>query len=284
MYLNHWQKWAYYSQWIIAAGAASQCFETVIRLGLRHINPWFYVLIFTSTLLQYMVHFRFYLKRKPVNKRQEFFAENKTFLWMQFLISSILFAFSFLIAGIDLIIPLMVLGLLAGAYSFFLLKPRERGNTNYHGLFKILTLTVSWAGVTGVLPVAAAHQNLSSPHYLFHFTMRWLMMLAICLPFDARDVERDRRNGTVTIPAIIGQANTFRVCYASIALNILLVTLSVGWGWNTWPIAITNGIANIVMMASIWYSSKHLSHEYSWFLLDGNFIIHALIVSSILFV
>jgi 4-hydroxybenzoate polyprenyltransferase len=284
MHLTYWQKWAYYSQWIIAAGAAAQCFETVIRLGLQHINPWFYVLVFTCPLLQYMVHFRFFTKRKPINDRQQFFADHKNFLWVQFALGAILFSVSFFIVGFSIIIPLAVLGLFAAAYSFFLLKPRQHGLFRYSGLFKILTLTVTWAGVTGVLPVVASQQNTADAHFLFHFAMRWLMMLAICLPFDVRDVERDKRNGTITIPAIIGKKNAFTVCYISILLNIFLVILSVFCGWNTWPVAIANGIANIVMMLSIWYSSRHLNHEFSWFLLDANFIIHALIVAAILLV
>lgn len=282
MHLNHWQKWAYYSQWTIAAGAALQCFETVIRLDLKHVNPWFYLLIFTCTLLQYMVHFRFFTTRKPMNDRQQFFADHKNFLWVQFGLCAILFSVSFFIVGFAIIIPLTALGLFAAAYSFFLLKPRQHGLFRYSGLFKILTLTITWAGVTGVLPVVASQQNATGAHFLFHFAMRWLMMLAICLPFDVRDVERDKRNGTITIPAIIGKANAFTVCYISILLNILLVTLSVFWGWNTWPVAITNAIANIIMMLSIWYSSRHLKDEFSWFLLDANFVIHALIVASIL--
>ncbi len=229
-----------------------------------------------------MVHFRFFIHRKPINERQVFFADHRSFLWVQFGLAAILFSISFFIAGVILIVPLLALGLFAGAYSFFLLRPRHDGIFRYNGLFKILTLTVTWAGVTGVLPVVAAQGDISEPHYLFHFAMRWLMMLAICLPFDVRDIERDRRNGTITIPAIIGKTNAFMVCYVSILLNILLVALSVGWGWNTWPIAITNAIANLVMMVSIWYSSRHLASEYSWFLLDANFVIHAAILSTIL--
>ena len=284
MHLNHWQKWAYYSQWTIAAGAAAQCFETAIRLGLKNINQWFYVLIFTCTLLQYMAHFRFFTTRKPVNDRQQFFVDHKNFLWVQFALGAILFSVSFFIVGFNIIIPLAILGLLAVAYTFFLLKPRRNGLFRYNGLFKILTLTITWAGVTGILPVIASQQNISEAHFLFHFAMRWLMMLAICLPFDVRDVERDKHNGTITIPAIIGKENAFTVCYVSILLNILLVTLSVFWGWNTWSVAIINAIANIIMMASIWYSSRHLRDEFSWFLLDSNFVIHALIVAVILLV
>ncbi len=282
MLLNHWQKWAYYSQWTIAAGAAAQCFETAIRLRLKNINPWFYVLIFTCTLLQYMVHFRFFSNKKPINNRQQFFTDHNFFLWVQFVLGAILFSVSFFIVGLSIIVPLAALGLLAGAYTFFLLKPRSNGLFRYNGLFKILTLTITWAGVTGVLPVVASQQNTADAPFLFHFAMRWLMMLAICLPFDVRDVERDKRNGTTTIPAIIGKENAFTVCYISILLNVLLVTLSVFWGWNTWAVAITNGIANIFMMASIWYSSRHLKDEFSWFLLDGNFVVHAIIVAVIL--
>jgi len=282
MLLHRWQKWAYYSQWVIAAGAAAQCFETVIRLQLPHLNPWFYVLIFTCTLLQYMLHFRFFIFSKLTNQRQLFFAGHQPFLWGQLVLAAIAFTASFIVAGSALIVPLVCFGLLAGAYSFFLLRPRRHGIFRYHGLFKILTLTITWAGVTGVLPVLAAQQVASHPVYLFHFMMRWLMMLAICLPFDARDVERDRRNGTVTIPAIIGIKNAFFVCYGCILLNIFMVGLSVIWGWNTRPVAIANGLANVVMLASIWYSSRHLTHEFSWFLLDANFVIHALIVTAIL--
>lgn len=282
--MKYWQKWAYYSQWVIAVGAVAQCFETAIRLRLTYINFWFYIFIFSCTLLQYMWHFRFFSFKKPSSERQFFFSAHRKFLWVQLAITSIFLCVSLFIIGRYIIIPLLVMGLFTQAYTFFLYRSRRNGIFKYNGLFKILTLTFIWAGVTGILPIFANHTNWLQANYIFHFAMRWLMMLAICLPFDIRDVKEDQRNGTITIPAIIGVKNTLVISYISIILNILLVAISVIWGWNTWPVAITNGIANMVLIASIYYSSKHINDEFSWFLLDGNFIIHTLIVCAILFI
>jgi 4-hydroxybenzoate polyprenyltransferase len=281
--LKPWQQFAYFSQWLIAAGAVAQCWQTGIWLQLPQQSFWLYIFVFTSTLLLYLFHFRFWWIKKPVNDRQHFLLKHKNSLLVQFIVGAILLTISFFKTGVHFLIPISLMAMGAGAYTYFIYKPRQYGIFKYNGLFKILTLTFVWTAVTAVLPVAAVGKTLLAPVYLFYYFQRWLFMLALCLPFDVRDMHMDSRRGNMTVPVLIGEHATFRLCYLCLLLCALLPFLQVGKDWYGQSVAIANVFTTALTYYSIYYSSQHLKDDFSWFLLDSNLLIRAGILGSALF-
>ena len=280
--LKGWQRWAYFSQWLIAAGAALQCWQTTLWLRLPQLNLWLYVFVFCSTFLLYLFHFRFYHIKRPANDRQVFFRQHRMGLLVQFFIAVLLLAFSTYQTGVHVLVPVSLLALCAAAYTYFILKPRHHGIFKYNGIFKILTLSFTWTAVTSILPIAAAGENILEARHLFYTGIRWLFMLAICLPFDIRDIKGDERAGSKTIPVLLGKNNTFSLCYACLFLHAVLPFAGVAAGWYPVKILLLNLPATALTAWCTAYSHRHLQDDFSWFLLDSNFILRAGIIGSAL--
>lgn len=279
--LRNWQRWTYYSQWLIAAGAAAQCWQTSHWLRLPPVSIWVFIFVFCSTLLLYLFHFRFYWIKKPVNDRQQFFVRHRKWLLIQFLLGLGGLGISFFKTDVHFLVPIAVLAVCTCAYTYFIFKPRHHGIFKHNGLFKILTLTFVWMAVTSVLPVVASGRAWLTPAFLLYYVMRWLFMLAICLPFDVRDMQQDKLRGNMTLPVWLGKKNTFRLCYVCLMLHVLLPFAGLASNWYDLRIIVTNIAATAVTAYCIYYSSRNLQKEFSWFLLDSNFVLRAAIIGSI---
>lgn len=280
--LRTWQSWVYYSQWLIAAGAASQCWQTKLWLHLPPLSLWLLVFVFSSTMVVYLFHFQFYWLKKAFNERQHFFIKYRLLLLLQFVLAAVFGAIAFYKIALHLIVPVAVLGLSAACYIFFIQKPFRRGIFRYNGLFKIITLTTVWTAVTSILPVAATGFPVFSAPHIFYYSIRWFFMVAICLPFDVRDMHTDGKKGNMTIPVLIGQKNTFTLCYVCLLLHALLPFAGVLAHWYPPTIVLANLPATAITAFCIYYSSRHLRDDFSWFLLDSNFVIRAAIIGSVL--
>ncbi len=280
--LRGWQRWAYFSQWLIAAGAAVQCWQTTLWLQLSKLSLWLYVFVFCSTLLLYLFHFRFYRIKAPANDRQLFFQQHRSNLLIQFSIAAVLLLFSVYQTGVHVLVIISLLALCAGTYTYFILKPRHYGIFRFNGIFKILTLSFTWMAVTSILPVAAAGQNILEAHFLLYYFIRWLFMLAICLPFDIRDMRTDKRAQNMTVPVLLGKDNTFLLCYVCLFLHIVLPFTGVLLEWYPAQIAFLNIPATILTALCTAYSARHLKDDFRWILLDSSFVLRAAIIGSAL--
>ncbi len=277
-----WQRWTYYSQWLIAIGAAAQCWQTGIWLRLPPVSLWLILFVFCSTLLLYLFHFRFYRIKQPLNDRQHFFVKYRMLLSVQFVVGAVVLGISFFKTGIHFLIPLLVLALCAVAYTHFINKPRHQGIFRYNGIFKILTLTFVWMAVTSVLPVAASGRAMFTPACLLYYCLRWVLMIAICLPFDIRDMHQDKQRGNNTLPVLIGAKYSFLLCYSCLLLHALLPFAGLAEGWYGSKVVFANVVATLLTAYCTYYASRNLKKDFSWFLLDSNLLLRAIVNGSAL--
>ncbi len=73
---------------------------------------------------------------------------------------------------------------------------------------KTFFIAIVWAGATVLLPAVEAGIPLFEPEVQRAFWERWLFVFALTLPFDIRDLERDRGAGIHTIAAMLGARRT----------------------------------------------------------------------------
>lgn len=78
-----------------------------------------------------------------------------------------------------------------------------------------------WTFVTAWLPVWRPGVAISAP-FLAHLTTRFVFMLAITLPFDLRDTERDAAAGIRTLPQRLGTRGTRAMCLGLLALFVAI--------------------------------------------------------------
>lgn len=98
---------------------------------------------------------------------------------------------------------------------------------------KIFLIAFVWAGATAFLPAAAALEDPFRADVAWLVGERALFIFAITLPFDIRDMDRDRHSAIWTIPLAIGVERTRRLSYLVVAAFAVCVALHYGVGWST---------------------------------------------------
>lgn len=106
-----------------------------------------------------------------------------------------------------------------GLATFFYAVPfvRHKNLRNFSGL-KIFVVAFVWAGVTVIVPVVASEATISLD-ILLTFLQRILIVVALILPFEIRDVPYDALN-LKTLPQQVGVRNT-----KLLGLAVLLICL-----------------------------------------------------------
>jgi 4-hydroxybenzoate polyprenyltransferase len=85
---------------------------------------------------------------------------------------------------------------------------------------KTLFLTIVWTYVTAVLPVIVAGARWSPPFFLF-VAGRFFLIYAICIIFDYRDREDDRRHGIKSLITFLNEKGIDRLFMISMVLFFL---------------------------------------------------------------
>lgn len=160
---------------------------------------------------------------------------------------SLLILFPFAIMTVFYVIPLFKFQGLEGSFR------------NFPGV-KIFSISIAWAGVSVLFPLYEVGEELNLIVYI-EFFKRILILIAITIPFDIRDVKSDAK-GLNTLPQVLGVKNTKLI---GALLLLLFVFLSVFQQMNVY---IDMAIASITGLF-LWFSSPEKSRFYSGFWVEA---------------
>ncbi len=137
--------------------------------------------------------------------------------------------FSFLCFGIALFffwqlerkiwISILILGLLSTLYAIPFL-PKAKNLRSLGGL-KIYIVALIWMGFTVFLPIQDQGRSFCWDIWVL-FLQRFLLVVTLVLPFDIRDLERDKKD-LKTLPQLLGIPKTRKL---GIILTVLVFLLS----------------------------------------------------------
>jgi len=130
---------------------------------------------------------------------------------------------------------------------------------NFPGI-KIFSIAVAWAGVSVLFPLYEIGYIFDALVYV-EFLQRILILIAITLPFDIRDVNSDS-SSLKTIPQIIGVNNTKLVGFLLLVLFIVL-------GFIQNSNEIIDIVIAIVTGLFLWFSSASKSRFYTSFWVEA---------------
>lgn len=137
---------------------------------------------------------------------------------------------------------------------------------------KTIFLAFAWMHITVLLPMLIAHKSLHAAEICFAVN-RFFFIYAICIIFDRRDVEEDRRHGVKSMIVILNDKGIDRLFWGSVITTALtLVILSF------WVSFVTVIILSIVLiLVGILYqpSKKNHSDYLYYFILDGLMMLSA---------
>lgn len=249
----------------VALAGFSMTKITLINFGIQdNLTPLF---VAFSILLSYNF-IRFYeIKNNRLNWFKDwFFINNKEIMLLMLLsvfgLTYILFFADFNFKSLIILIPFAFMTLFY-VIPLFKIRKMEISFRNFP-MIKIFSITIAWAGISIFFPLAEANYQFTSAVYL-EFFQRILILLAITIPFDIRDVNADSIS-LKTLPQILGITN-------SKVLGILLL-----FGFVLLEIFKTNftdvGLLVVLIISMItglflWFSSPKRSRYYTSFWVES---------------
>lgn len=131
---------------------------------------------------------------------------------------------------------------------------------------KTIFLAASWAHITSMLPLLVVQGGVSFAQVLF-VANRFFFIYAICIVFDRRDVEDDRKAGIKSLITYFDAKGIDRLFWASMLLTLLTSLLLLKW------LSLSDVIILLIpalIMSLLYQKSKQTSSDYLYyFLLDG---------------
>ena len=206
----------------IAICAVAMCIETNLLLHLPLNNLPFYLFVFGATLVQYNLHYFFKTTAVINSKRLAWSLKNKSIHKFLIVFGLILITYSLFSFQLRHFIILLILGALAFLYSFPLLPFSNKKRIKDFGLLKIITLALLWTLVTVWFPVDQI--NVSGLSFQLIFIRRFIFIFILCLLFDIRDTEVDRKQNIATLAVKLGIKKSYLLCYL---LLLIFIALSV---------------------------------------------------------
>lgn len=131
---------------------------------------------------------------------------------------------------------------------------------------KTIYLAFAWMHVTTLLPLAMQLNRFSSPEILF-IVNRFFFLYAICIVFDRRDVETDRKAGIKSLITYLSPAGVDKLFWASL-LIVLLTAIGLRESFTNLDLIILL-LPSVIMGLLYNYSKKNSSDYLYYFLLDG---------------
>jgi len=168
-----------------------------------------------------------------------------------------------------------LLGLFAFSYFLPSLPHPEKKRLRDFGVLKILVLTAVWTAATAVLPMV--YLGVSVANYPFEILLRFVLVFALCILFDIRDMETDSRKNIDTLPNRIGAAEAYRLVHTSLLLFILLSVVQ----YVRYPEAgrlVAAALTAIVTAIVAGYVRRHPGHKAFVAMTDGMMLLYAILV------
>ena len=244
-------------------------------------------LLFTSTLGIY--NFSILLSKpkhpeqSPYRRVRWFFAHYR--LMVTFTIVSLLSLIPlFFLLSMQSRILLILLSILSFCYSLpiFTVGEHKFGLRNIPGL-KPFLITLVWTMSCVLLPVLESQDlhlaDVSMRDTTILVAKRFLLIGALTVPFDIRDLFQDKQYGLKTIAVSWGEKNAYLFCQVLLAGYIVLLFLFRNKGFSTdfWALTTT-----AILMGWLIFESKWEKNEYYYFFyLDGVLILQYVILTGL---
>jgi len=129
---------------------------------------------------------------------------------------------------------------------------------------KIFSIAITWAGVTVLFPLYEFGYEFSRDVYIV-FVQRILILIAISIPFDIRDVEIDSKL-LKTLPQTLGINNSKKVGIGLLFVFVLLEFFKSYYLNNNLYILL---LVSFITGLFLWFSSSKKKRYYTYFWVES---------------
>ncbi|MEP6952358.1 MAG: UbiA family prenyltransferase [Ginsengibacter sp.] len=204
----------------ISACSVALCIQTNLLMHLPLNTFSFYCFVFGATLAQYNLHYLVKTTAVKNSLRLVWSSKNKIVHKVLFGAGVALILFSFMSFRLHHFIILAVLGAIGFLYSFPVIPFGEKRRIKDYGFLKIITLALLWTLVTVWFPINSLlfENNI----FIFVFLKRFVFLFVLCLLFDIRDIEIDRKENIKTLAVFLGKEKSYLFAYCFLIIFIIL--------------------------------------------------------------
>lgn len=237
----------------------------------NNFDIYYAIFVFFSTHLAYHFHrfFGYNAQLKPIESpRHNWYNKNKKNQLVLTVISALASAFCLYNLGIGIIFYLIPLFALSGLYN---VKIGTFKGLRHIPFVKTFVIALVWAYSVSVPLIYYNPYNPTA----FLFLRNFLFILAITLPFDIRDLERDPK-WLKTLPQVLGVNAT-----KNLAISLLFVFLMSCWFYNKNAFFLKADFIVVLITSLLVYSAKPNQGDRLYLIgLDGTLILRVLLVAS----
>lgn len=269
-----------FSSLFIAGCALIMVHQANLLFHLNYPSVLFLWFVFFSTICSYNFHWYFTPDSFSDNTRAKWTLQRKR-LHLALIITGGIGAFLFFLQlrqywfwlGISIVLTFLYSApKLPFRFSFFLKKI---------AVGKTIFLALVWTYVTGMLPLILANEKWQMGHVLYAVS-RFFFIYAICIIFDFRDREQDKRDGIRSMITYFNERQIDLLFFFSMIVAIITSGLLYYYGFSI-TIIIALIAPAVVVAFSYPYLKKNLSDYLYYFYLDGMMALPALLTAFLSF-
>jgi 4-hydroxybenzoate polyprenyltransferase len=257
----------------VALGCVSLIQSSVIQLQLDNHLISYSLLTFFATIFVYNFQRIFYKVPENVelNSIRRVWIFNQNTIKLLILLGFVGAAITFLFNDFRVLFylsPLLVLSLI---YFAPFVKLRKSP------WLKLVTLTLVWTMVTAVVPVLLVNATFTK-NDLLHIIARFWFMVAICIPFDIRDLQIDKADSVSTIPFLLGERKARGLAFVCSIVYSVLIVGEYWLGMVNTKIAIALLLFAIINTALVLMSTTKRSEYFYVAGIDGTMILQGVLL------
>ncbi|MBP6334021.1 MAG: UbiA family prenyltransferase [Bacteroidia bacterium] len=182
-------------------------------------------------------------------------------------------------ASFKILVLFFILVIVSVLYSFPIItykgvKIRLRENL----YFKLPILSFSWAIATVLIPLIELEIQLTYDVFIVQFLSTAIFICILCLPFEIRDIEKERSWGVKTIPVVFGIKFTKRMGFFLTLIAIILQLFLFSKAYYSISILIAFHAITVMAYSLLHLAPRHPSDWYCKFYVDGMMIVQFLFV------
>jgi 4-hydroxybenzoate polyprenyltransferase len=173
--------------------------------------------------------------------------------------------------------------LIYGACAFFsILYFLPPVNLRKTAGLKQFYIALIWVMVCIVIPFMfeeasfSGSRNFQKDQWLYIIS-QFCFIAALCIPFDIRDVEKDKLERTKSLPVTVGVKNS-----KYIGIGLMLIYFILSFFIETKSLIGVRGIVFIASSVMIWFSEPHRHRYYFTYLADGMIILQTILLYTLL--
>ena len=247
--------------------------QTIGLFGLRLSHVALIPFIASATLCSYSLHWYLTPAQASSSPRIDWNARNHRLMFGLFSLG-LLGCMLFIIPLLGHLRPIAVAVVAATLYTAPKIRLRPLAWLSRVHVAKTLFLAFTWMYVTTLLPVLVDEARPDTPKLLF-CASRLLLIYAICVLFDHRDRDEDRRQGIRSLPTLMNDEQV-RLLFLTTLVGFLICTLCL---YAIFPFRIILALALPGLCAALLFqrAMRKPSDMLFYFVLDGLMVLSPLL-------